>query len=104
MAAITRATGKEVALVQRTDGTVAMIIGEVDRVAIPSNVSSIIAHTHPSGKLGLSHGNLVEVSPGRFVETGDVARLRQLGQETTTVIGPDGTAVRFKQKPVGSAC
>jgi hypothetical protein len=95
MAAITRATGKEVALVQRTDGTVAMVIGEADRVAIGNNVRSIIGHTHPSGQLGLSQ-DLREIN-GVFREVGDVQRLRHLNQESTWVIAPDGTAVKFNR-------
>ena len=95
MAAITRATGKEVALVQRTDGTVAMVIGEAERVALAENVRQIIGHTHPSGRIGLSK-DLREIN-GRYTEVGDVALLRKLDQEETWVIVPDGVAKLLKR-------
>jgi hypothetical protein len=94
MAAITRATGNEVALYQRTDGVVAMVMGLPDTVPVPKNVQAIIGHTHPSGMLGLSR-DLAEVRPGVHVKVGDVARLDSLHQDRTWVIGPDGTAVQF---------
>jgi hypothetical protein len=91
MAEITRATGKEVALLQTTDGTVIMRMGDAAQVTFDLNdVQSIIGHTHPSGQLGLSY-DLHEIAPGRFRTAGDVPILQRLGQQSTWVGGPDGT-------------
>ncbi len=54
MSDLTMNTGNEVALVRLSDGTRVLRMGGPGSVTVGSDVETIIAHTHPSGRLSFS--------------------------------------------------
>jgi len=98
MADLTKATGREIALFRGRDGAIYMAMGQRNRIPgnLMTDATELIAHTHPSGRLGLSwdfpnSGNFLDLN--RL--TGDVGVLQRLGQESTIVIGPSGRYHQF---------
>jgi len=54
MSDLTASTGNEVALFRLQNGSRVIRMGGPDFVPVGSDVSRVIAHTHPSGRLALS--------------------------------------------------
>jgi serine phosphatase RsbU (regulator of sigma subunit) len=82
MAGITLVTGKEVGLYRIEGGGRVLVFGDATNVGGPKNqkVRRLIAHTHPSGELIFSPG--------------DVYNLQEHKQKSSVLISPGGRAVR----------
>ena len=78
---LTVATGREVGIA-RVDGVRVLRIGDVDAINF-ADASRVIAHTHPSGNLHFSGGDIF----AGF-------RVYQPGQMSSVLVGPTGAAVR----------
>ena len=84
MAAVTRVTGREVALVRIIGGRRVLRLGTTTTVST-DRVVSVIAHTHPGGSLWFSPA--------------DVAELGGMGARSNVLVGPDGIAARLAVEP-----
>ena len=86
---ITRATGREVALLRLKTGQRVLRLGNAREVSF-QGASRVIAHTHPSGALRLSPARL-ELGPGGVWQVkGDVPALQSLDQRWSLIFGPEG--------------
>jgi RHS repeat-associated protein len=80
MGELTRATGREVALIRRTDGARVLRLGVEDEVR-GLGAARIIAHTHPSNILRLSRGDILSF-------------WHQLpSQRSTVIVGGNGAGI-----------
>jgi RHS repeat-associated protein len=75
MSDLTLNTGNEVALLRMIDGSRVLRMGGPTNVSLDLDVESIIAHTHPSGRLAYS--------------TADIAALNARGQYSSVIIDPN---------------
>ena len=97
MADVTKASGKEVALLDIKGDSDEIIrimrIGD-SRSVDTSDAIRVIAHTHPSGRLGLS--NRVDKITGEKIGDIPAMQLAQPKQKSTIVISPTGEWMRFR--------
>jgi hypothetical protein len=82
MAAISNATGRELALLRLTSGQQVWRLGDAGSVAVGPDVATVIAHVHPSGDLSFSRA--------------DVAELQLRDQRSSVLVAPTGTATRLE--------
>ena len=81
VADLTTATKREVGLFVLNDGTTVIRLGDSMNSVSLTNVSQVIAHSHPSGHLILS--------------SGDIGALARRGQTETFLVGPAGDLVKW---------
>lgn len=87
MAAISNATGRELALLRLRDGQMIWRLGEATTVPLGPEVATVIAHVHPSGVLELS--------------TGDIAELQLRQQKSSVLVSPTGEGKRVAAPTTG---
>jgi hypothetical protein len=75
MSDLTLNTGNEVALLRMADGSRILRMGGPRNVPLGNNVETVIAHTHPSGRLAFSQA--------------DIAAFLARGQRSSVIIDPN---------------